>query len=114
MSEWAQAQFAAAERAGERLVLQPVTNLNSWTCGVAAHTGLRVQANPAFVDAYAPSRCSLMRWGVDSGLGTVIGTSDSGSELIVKWDSGEQGCNVRAGKQMDYWLMTVGAQKTST
>ena len=102
---WASTQLNAATAAGRKLVLQPVTNLNSWTCGVQAHIGMRVEANPAFVDAYAKYG-NLARWGISSGLGTVVGTCDYNSELVVEWDDGIVG-NCRSGKDMDYWLMTA-------
>ena len=60
---WAEQQVTAASDAGERVVLQPVTNLNSGTGGVAAFVGLRVQSNPEFLRVYSRYGDS-MRWGI--------------------------------------------------
>ena len=105
---WAREQLAAADAAGARLVLQPVTNTNSWTGGVAAHVGMRVRTNPAVVRMYAGGDWGkVARWGLSQGCGTVVGTCDDNSELRVAWDSGRTGSCIKAGKRDDFWLMTV-------
>ena len=99
-------QVDAASEKGQLVVLQPETNLNNWTRGVKARIGMRVQANPAFVDEYSKLG-DLKRWGVDRGFGTIVGTCDHNSELVVAWDNGHKGSCIRAGKGQDFWLMTV-------
>ena len=103
---WAHKQLKAATAAGKQLVLQPASNLNSWTGGVNAYVGMRVQTNPAFVEEYS-KHGDIGRWGVSDGQGTVVSTCDSNSELVVQWDTGFVGSCVRAGKGMDFWLITV-------
>ena len=106
--EWARQQVSAATDLGEKVVLQPVTNLNSWSDGVAAFVGMRVQANPAWVRVYSRSGAhTCSRWGISRGQGTVVRTSDSNSELVVQWEDGSLGGNVKAGKGFEYSLMTV-------
>lgn len=111
MRDWTNVQLAAATAAGQRLVLQPQTNLNNHVGGVAAHVGMRVQANPAFFETYSSSvteHTDYMRWGMSRGKGTVVGTCDDKSELRVRWDDDiREGCNIKAGKRGDYWIMTA-------
>ena len=109
--DWTSAQLAAATAAGQRLVLQPETNMNNHVGGIAAYTGMRVQGNPAFFALYANAttdHTDFMRWGMARGKGTIVGTSDDNSEVRVKWDDDRRvGCNIKAGKQGQFWLMTV-------
>jgi hypothetical protein len=115
--QWARKQLKAATDIGAQLVLQPVTNLNCWTHGVEAHVGMRVRTNPAFCEAYKKfesaknynGALSFTRWGVqpDHVVGTIIGTCDDRSELVVKWDSGFTGSCIPAGKRHEYWLITA-------
>ena len=97
---------------GQRLVLQPVTNENNHVGGVAAYTGMRVQANPAFFALYKNSttdQTDFMRWGIARGKGTIVGTCDDNTEVRVRWDEDRrEGRNVKCGKRGDYWLMTAG------
>ena len=109
--DWTNAQVSAATAAGQRLVLQPETNLNNHVGGIAAYEGMRVQGNPAFFELYSNSTTSqtdFSQWGMARGKGTIVGTSDDDSEVRVKWDDDRrEGRNVKCGKRGDYWLMTV-------
>lgn len=109
--DWTNVQVSAATAAGQRLVLQPETNLNNHVGGIAAYTGLRVQGNPAFFELYSNSttgQTDFSQWGMARGKGTIVGTSDDDSEVRVKWDDDRrEGRNVKCGKRGDYWLMTV-------
>jgi len=109
--DWTNVQVSAATAAGQRLVLQPETNLNNHVGGIAAYEGMRVQGNPAFFELYSNSTTSqtdFSQWGMARGKGTIVGTSDDNSEVRVKWDDDRRvGCNIKAGKQGQFWLMTV-------
>ena len=111
MHDWTNTQVAAARAAGQRLVLQPETNLNNHVGGVAAYIGMRVQGNPSFFDLYSNSttkHTDFMRWGMARGKGTVVGTCDDKTELRVRWvDVDREGRNIKCGKQGQFWLMTV-------
>lgn len=111
MHDWTNTQVAAARAAGQRLVLQLVTNENNHVGGVAAYVGMRVQANPAFFDLYSNStteHTDFMRWGMARGKGTVVGTCDDKTELRVRWDDDDrEGRNIKCGKGGNYWLLTV-------
>ena len=49
-----------------------------------------------------------MRWGMSRGKGTIVGTCDDKSELRVRWDDDiREGCNIKAGKRGDYWIMAA-------
>jgi len=102
-SDWTRRQIDAAANVGAQLVLQPACNRNTWTGGVAAVSGMRVRANPAFFEMYP---VDTMRWGISIGEGTVLGTCDDNTELRVEWDDGNVGMNIKAGKGCEYWLIT--------
>ena len=96
MAEWGRRQVRAAENAGQKVVLQPVTNLNEWSGGVEAFVGMKVRLNPEYIRVYKHP---------DTGRGTVVGPTDSNSEVLVAWECGDSGA-YRAGKCFDFWLMT--------
>ena len=99
--QWARAQVNAAVAVGQKVVVQPLSNVNNWSGGEPAFVGMAVRLNPEFL------RVEKMRDEkmCDPGRGTVISTADSNSELVVEWEAGGRGRH-NAGKKHEYQLIT--------